>query len=193
MNVLLLYAHPVDTSFQAALRSMMLDRLKAAGHAVDLCDLYAEAFDPRLPAAERIAYHDPQTNAEGVRDHVKRLLRAEALVLCFPVWNYGYPAVLKGYFDRVFVPGVSFRLVDGNVVPTLRNIRRVVAVTSYGGSRLRAMLMGDPPRKLVGRVLRATVGPGARVSFLALYSMNRAGAEERRKFMSKVAGRMDAL
>ena len=45
---------------------------------------------------------------------------AEALVLSFPVWNFGYPAILKGFFDRVFLPGVSFDLLDdGGVVPAL--------------------------------------------------------------------------
>ena len=98
-------------------------------------------------------------------DAVGRLCRAaaaaDALVLSFPVWNYGYPAILKGFFDRVFLPGVSFRLVDGKVQPSLHNIRKVAAVTTYGGSRFRALLMGDPPRKLVNRLLRATIKPGA--------------------------------
>ncbi len=93
-------------------------------------------------------------------------------MLSFPVWNYGYPAILKGFFDRVFLPGVSFRLVDGKAQPSLHNIRKVAAVTTYGGSRFRAVLMGDPPRKLVNRLLRATVKPGAPVSYLAHYSMN---------------------
>ena len=80
--------------------------------------------------------------------------KAEALVLCFPVWNFGFPAILKGYFDRVFLPGVSFELVDGKVYPSLKNLRRIAAVTTYGGSRLRAILMGDPPRKLIKRLMR---------------------------------------
>ena len=75
----------------------------------------------------------------------------------FPVWNYGYPAILKGFFDRVFLPGVSFELVNGKARPFLHNIRKVAAVTTYGGSRFRAMLMADPPRKLVKRLMRATV------------------------------------
>ena len=59
-----------------------------------------------------------------MRAYVERLRRAEALVLSFPVWNYGYPAILKGFFDRVFLPGVSFELVDGKVKPSLHNIRQ---------------------------------------------------------------------
>lgn len=193
MNILVLYAHPVETSFNAGLHRTIVERLTAAGHAVDDCDLHAEDFDPRLTRTERLGYHNQRGRGDAVADYVERLQRADALVLSFPVWNYGYPAILKGFFDRVFLPGVSFRLVDGKAEPTLRNIRKLAAVTTYGGSRFRAMLMGDPPRKLVNRVLRATIKPGASVSYLAHYSMNLSTDETRKAFMAKVAARMDAF
>ncbi|MGF7004983.1 NAD(P)H-dependent oxidoreductase [Aminobacter sp. BE322] len=191
MKILVLYAHPVETSFNAELHRLIVQRLEAAGHEVDDCDLYAEDFDPRLTRAERLGYHEARSDGDAVASYVRRLRSAEGLVLCFPVWNYGYPAILKGFFDRVFLPGVSFRLVDGKVVPMLHNIRKVVAVATYGGSRLRAMLMGDPPRKLVGRVLRANVRPGAPVAYLAHYSLNLSTDRTRKAFMRKVADRMD--
>ncbi|TPI15961.1 NAD(P)H-dependent oxidoreductase [Mesorhizobium sp. B4-1-3] len=193
MNILVLYAHPVETSFNAGLHRTIVERLSAAGHAVDDCDLYAEDFDPRLTRAERLGYHDPRGPDDAVAGYVERLKNAEALVLSFPVWNYGYPAILKGFFDRVFLPGVSFKLVDGKVRPTLHNIRKTAAVTTYGGSRFRAMLMGDPPRKIVKRMLRATIRPGAPVSYLAHYSMNLSTDETRNAFMAKVAATMDAF
>jgi putative NADPH-quinone reductase len=191
MNILLLHAHPVETSFNAALHRLILDRLTAAGHVVDDCDLYAEGFDPRLTRAERLAYHDPRSAAEPAGPYVERLQRADALVLCFPVWNYGYPAILKGYFDRVFLPDVSFRLVDGKARPSLHNITRIAAVTTYGGSRLRAFLMGDPPRRIVNRMLRATVRPGASVTYMAHYAMNLSTDASRSAFMAKVGAAMD--
>src|SRR5687767_8524205 len=132
MKILVLYAHPVETSFNAALHRLIIERLTSAGHAVDDLDLYAENFDPRLTHAERLAYHDPRGPHDRVDPYVRRLLAAEGLVLCFPVWNYGYPAILKGFFDRVFLPGVSFNLIDGKVQPSLHNICKVVAVTTYG-------------------------------------------------------------
>ncbi|MER8867548.1 NAD(P)H-dependent oxidoreductase [Mesorhizobium sp. M0751] len=193
MNILVLFAHPVETSFNAGLHRTIVERLKAAGHVVDDCDLYAEGFDPRLTRAERLSYHDERSAGYPASTYVERLLRAEALVLSFPVWNFGYPAILKGFFDRVFLPGVSFKLVDGKVRPSLHNIRKVAAVTTYGGSRFRAMLMGDPPRKLVKRVLRATIKPGGSVSYLAHYSMNLSTDESRTRFVAKVAARMDAF
>ncbi|WP_189521145.1 NAD(P)H-dependent oxidoreductase [Mesorhizobium sp. M1B.F.Ca.ET.045.04.1.1] len=191
MNVLVLYAHPVETSFNAGLHRLIVERLSAAGHAIDDCDLYAEDFDPRLTRTERLGYHDQRGPADAVAGYVERLRKAEALVLSFPIWNYGYPAILKGFFDRVFLPGVSFKLIDGKVQPTLHNISKLAAVTTYGGSRFRAMLMGDPPRKVVKRMLRATIKPGASVSYLAHYSMNLSTDKTRKAFMAKVAASMD--
>ncbi|TPM38526.1 NAD(P)H-dependent oxidoreductase [Mesorhizobium sp. B2-3-4] len=193
MNILVLYAHPVETSFNAGLHRTIVERLTAAGHAVDDCDLYAEDFDPRLTRQERLGYHDQRGPDDAVASYIERLQKAEGLVLSFPVWNYGYPAILKGFFDRVFLPGVSFKLVDGKVRPTLHNIRRLTAVTTYGGSRFRAMLMGDPPRKIVKRMLRATIKPGAPVSYLAHYSMNLSTDDTRKSFMTKVAASMDVF
>ena len=193
MNILVLYAHPVETSFNAGLHRMIVERLTAAGHGVDDCDLYAEGFDPRLTRSERLGYHNARGTDDAAAPYVERLLRAEALVLSYQVWNFGFPAMLKGFLDRVFLPGVSFRLVDSKVQPSLHNIRKLAAVTTYGGSRFRAMLMGDPPRKLVNRMLRATIKPGASVSYLAHYSMNLSTDDTRKAFMAKVAARMDAF
>ena len=96
MRVLVLYAHPVETSFNAALHATIVKALNASGHTVDDCDLYAEGFDPVLSRQERLDYHDVALCRKPVERHVERLLSAEALVLSFPVWNFGYPAILKG-------------------------------------------------------------------------------------------------
>ena len=108
MRVLVVHAHPVAASFNASLFRMTVERLAKNGHEVDAIDLYAHGFNPVMSEAERLNYHNLETNREPVEDYVERLLRAEALVLVYPVWNYGFPAILKGWIDRVFLPGVSF-------------------------------------------------------------------------------------
>jgi putative NADPH-quinone reductase len=193
MRVLVLFAHPVETSFVAALHGAVVDALRAAGHQVDDCDLYAEGFDPVLSRQERIDYHDLDINRRNVDPYVERLLAAEALVLVHPIWNFGYPAILKGFFDRVFLPGVSFDLRDGKVWPNLRNIRKLGAVVTYGGHRWRALLMGDPPRKVLKRVVRAAIHPLTRTRYLALYDMNRNDDTVRKAFLEKVAAEMRAF
>src|SRR3954447_17126545 len=168
MRALVLYAHPCEESFVSALHLRVVETLRGQGHDVDDCDLYAEGFQPVMTADERRFYHDVASNRAPVAEYVERLRRAEALVLVFPVWNFGYPAILKGFFDRVFLPGVSFRLTNGTLFPALHNIRKIAAVTTYGGSRLRTILMGDPPRRHFKRSLRLNVKPGAPAKYLAL-------------------------
>lgn len=191
MRVLVLHAHPVKESFNGALYREVCARLAAAGHEVDACDLYAEGFDPVLTRAERLDYHDLSKNAANVDTHVERLMKAEALVLSHPVWNFGMPAILKGYLDRVFLPGVSFKIVDGRVKPNLQHIRKVAVVTTYGADPLRAFLAGDPPKRFAKRTLRYLVKPGAAFSYLALYDMNRVSEEKRRRFLSRAGELMD--
>ncbi|MEM7642597.1 MAG: NAD(P)H-dependent oxidoreductase [Pseudomonadota bacterium] len=184
-RALVLAAHPVPDSFNAALHAKTVETLEARGWDVDDCDLYAEGFDPVMTEAERRAYHEAPENAEPVQGYVDRLKAAEALVLVFPVWNFGYPAILKGFLDRVFLPGVSFHIVDGKLQPALTHVRRLAAVTTYGGTRLRAIGAGDPPRRCVTRAVRHVCQPRV-TKYLALYDMNRATDAKRAAFLNRV-------
>jgi NAD(P)H dehydrogenase (quinone) len=123
----------------------------------------------------------------GVKSFTDRLLAAEALVLVYPVWNEGFPAILKGFFDRVFIPGVSFKMEsDGAVTPNLGNLQKLAAVCTYGANRLSTFLLGDPPRRVVKRLVRAMPGHSITCSYLALYDMNRIPSEGRAAFLNKV-------
>ena len=80
---------------------------------------------------------------------------AEALILQFPTWCFGLPAMLKGFFDRMIMPGVAFDLSDpAHAKPMLRNIKRIVGIVTYGRPRYMALWMSDPPRKIVKRYVR---------------------------------------
>jgi NAD(P)H dehydrogenase (quinone) len=192
MRVLHLYCHPVPESFHGALRAAALAGLAQAGHEVDLLDLHAEGFDPVLGTEERSTYHDLARNRRGLEGYVERLQRAEALVVQFPAWCFGPPAMLKGFFDRLFLPGVAFDLEDpARVRPLLGNIRRVAGIVTYGRPRLAAWWMGDPPRKLITRYVRWFVAPGALIRYHALYHMNVASDADRRDFLRRVGQRME--
>lgn len=191
MRVLLVHAHPVETSFNAALAQEIRRALARAGHQIDDCDLYAEGFDPVLSREERLRYHDVPANRQGVENHVERLLAADGIVLSYPVWNFGMPAILKGYLDRVWLPGVAFRLEKGRVVRNLQRLRHLAAVTTYGARRWEAALAGNPPRRLVTRMLRNYAQHPPRLHYLALYDMDRIGADRRQRFLRKVGQAME--
>ncbi len=110
MHVLLIYCHPRVDSFCAALRDAAISALKAANHTVELRDLYAEGFALALSADERGQCYDEAPNLHEIEEHVSALQSAEALVLVYPTWWCGLPAMLKGWFDRIWVPGVAFHL-----------------------------------------------------------------------------------
>lgn len=194
MRILYLYCHPLDDSFHAAIKREAVAALQAKGHAVDLCDLYAEGFDPVLTAERRRKYHDLAKNREGLEEHVARLQAAEAIVLQFPTWCFGLPAMLKGWFDRVLMPGVAFDLSDPkNARPMLSNLRHVVGVSTYGRPRYVAWYVGDPPRKIVTRYLPRLTGSGTKVQYHALYHMNVATLPQRQAFIERVKAAMGRL
>jgi NAD(P)H dehydrogenase (quinone) len=195
MKVLVVYAHPVEDSFAAALRNEVVMALKARGHEVDLCDLYAEGFDPVLSREERIAYRSVAENRRAVAKDVERLQRAEGLILVFPSWWYGMPAILKGWFDRTWLPGVAFDLGPGAIKPLLGNLRLFGVVTTTGAPWWFTMLyMGNPNRKVLMRGL-ARLLPRRKVErfWLALYGIDQSTPGQRQRFLNRVRQRVGAI
>lgn len=194
MHVLYLYCHPLDDSFHAGIMREAVQSLKDKGHTVDLCDLYAEGFDPVLTAERRRNYHDLSRNQEGLEAYVARLQAAAMLVVQFPTWCFGLPAMLKGWFDRILMPGVSFDLTDPkNVKPMLTNIREVIGISTYGRPRWVAMYVGDPPRKIITRYLPRLIHGKARIRYMALYHMNVATLDQRNGFIQRIRKVMTAI
>jgi putative NADPH-quinone reductase len=192
MKVLYIYCHPLPESFHAAIRAQALAGLKRAGHDVDLLDLYAEKFDPVLSEDGRRHYHDDQRNKAGLEPLVARLQAAEAIVVQFPTWCFGLPAMLKGFFDRLFMPGVAFDISDPAAVkPMLGNIKKIAGIVTYGRPWRMAFWMGDPPRKIVTRYIKWFAARGARANYYALYHMNVATLAEREGFVRKVSAAME--
>ncbi|MEO8135214.1 MAG: NAD(P)H-dependent oxidoreductase, partial [Betaproteobacteria bacterium] len=97
MRCLLVYSHPVERSYCAALRDRAVKALVAAGHEVRVLDLYAENFDPVMSRQERIDYHTPAVNEQPVASHLRLVKWAQALIFVYPTWWYGLPAMLKGW------------------------------------------------------------------------------------------------
>lgn len=192
MRILYVYCHPVPESFHGAIRAEAVAALQRAGHDVDLLDLYAEGFDPVMSAEGRRTYHDTTRNRAGLEGYVERLQRCEGMVVQFPTWCFGLPAMLKGYFDRLMMPGVSIDLSDPpNVKVLLDNIGKIVGISTYGRQRWMAMYMRDPSRVMIKRYLKRLTGNRATVEYHALYHMNVATEPRRRAFIAEVARAME--
>jgi putative NADPH-quinone reductase len=195
MRVLVVHAHPKADSFNAALFHTVTDALIRRGHAVDTIDLYAEGFVPAMTTEERRAYHtDKPILSEHVRRHADLITRAEIVVFVYPTWWSGLPAMLKGWLERVLVPGVAFHFDEsGRVRPGLIQIRRIVGVTTYGSKRPYFWLLADTGRRTLTRTLRGNCRRLVRTTWLGEYDMDNATAAERAAFIGRIEARLARL
>lgn len=197
MRILLVYAHPCRESFVSGLKDMAVETLTAGGHEVSVVDLYDEGFSAVLTAEERRAYHDEGDNLKGIERHVELLRQTEALVLVYPTWWYGMPAILKGWFDRVWVPGVAFKMPAGPnqpLRPALSNIKTVTVITTAGAPNwFTWFYMGHPAKKVLMRGIRMLCAPGAKGRWYCHYSMDSSTPESRTKYLEKVRSALKSL
>lgn len=197
MKLLVVFCHPDPRSYGAALRDTALQALRSAGHELRLIDLYAEGFDPVLSPAEKMTYlPDTAKNIAAVQPHVDALRWAEGWVAIYPTWMYGPPAMLKGWLDRVFLPGVSFTVAKGKqrrIEGQLRNIRAFVGITTSGSPWWWLRWVRDPGRSLFTRALKPLYARGCRFTWLQLYNMNHTTDADRAAFLAKVARTLEML
>jgi putative NADPH-quinone reductase len=183
------HCHPLGDSYNHALFETIVAALAARGHEVTATDLYREGFDPALSGAERAGYYHVPYDDAAVARYTELLRRVDGFILCFPHWWFAMPAVLKGYFDRVWAPGTAFAhdLAGGRIRPLLTNVKVFGVVTSYGSPWwITRLYAGDPGRKVLMRALRPMCGRGVRSFYLAHYDMDRSTAGSRRAFVDRV-------
>ncbi len=194
MRVLVVYCHPDPDSFVAAVRDRALLGLRSAGHDVRLTDLHADGFEPAMSAEERSTHKEPGVTPE-LREYADDLAWAETLVLIYPTWWSGQPAMLKGWIDRVWVAGVAWEMRRGDRTPRpkLRDIRRIVVVTTHGSSKLANSLEGESGKRTVTRSLRSMCSRRARTTWCALYGIDLCSEDDRSRFLDRVESTLSGL
>ena len=186
-RVLIVHCHPLPGSLVAAARDRVVAALDRSGVEHRLVDLYAEGFEPALSAAERRAHLDRGAHPD-LAHHVDALAWCDTLVFVYPTWWAGQPAMLKGWFDRVLANGVAWDLPDGanRLRPRLRNVRRIVAVTTHGSPKYVNAVEGEGGKRTLFRSLRAMCHPLCRTTWLALYDVDRCDDDARSDFLARV-------
>lgn len=195
MQVVVLLAHPNSDSFNHAIAKRAVETLTSVGHQVHLLDLYALGWKAAMSADERSAYHGDNPVLDPlVASHVELLHRADALVFVYPTWWSSLPAILKGWLERVMVPGVAFVFDEaGKVQSALTHVRRIVGISTYGSPRRYVRSINDNGRRTLTRALRLTCGIRTRCRWLGLYAIDTASTDERAAFLVRVERRMRAL
>lgn len=130
MKHVVILAHPRPHSFTSAMAARYARTARELGHEVVARDLYAMDFDPRLKAEELPGSPGFRPGADVVQER-ERLKDADVIALFYPLWFNAPPAILKGYFDRVFIMGFGFTPAFGGAEPNLTGTR-LVSFTASG-------------------------------------------------------------
>lgn len=186
MRITVVHAHPSPDSFNRAVFTTVCSAL--SHHTVDAFDLYADGFQPAMTSEERVAYHGDSPIIDPlVRKYADAVDAADALVFVYPTWWAGLPAIAKGWLDKVMVPGVGFGFDEhGRVEARLRHIRRLAGVTTYGSNRWAVALTTDGGRRTIMRALRISTAVRTKKTWLGLYAMDAATADDRARFLTRV-------
>ena len=107
MNILVVFCHPREKSFSAAVRDQFVAGARASGHLCEIADLYREGFNPIMSERDMQQFDGVRMPDDVLREQ-ERINRADALCFVFPIWWYGMPAMLKGWLDRVWSAGWAY-------------------------------------------------------------------------------------
>ena len=189
---LLVSCHPLPDS----LCNHLVARVKRsfAGHPIEVehLDLYDSDFAAPLLAAERRGYFTGEFDASALGEQIAALQRAEILVLVFPTWWFGLPALLKGWFDRVWAPGIAFdhpTVPGGRITPKLGGLRHCLVVTTLGSPWwFDRLIVRRPLRRILKKALIGTCAPAAGFDMLSLYSAMALEQPRLNRFLDRIDG-----
>ena len=135
MSYLIIYAHPNPGSFNHAIMETITEELRHNGKGVKIRDLYQMEFNSVLKS-EDLAHMQKGSIAQDVKEEQALIRSAEMMILVYPLWWAGMPAMLKGYVERVFSEGFAYRITDDGIAGLLGG-KKVFLFTTMGAS------MGD--------------------------------------------------
>lgn len=194
MRALVVHCHPRADSYTAAVRDVVMDQLATRGVETRLIDLYREPFDPVLSVADLDDYEDTTLNTRRVGDDVEAVRWCDTLIFVYPTWWYGLPAILKGWLDRVMVPGLAFEMPEGgDIKPGLTHIHRLGVFTTCGASVWLTTYVGFPGRRTIMQGLGLLCARRCRKVYAAHYLMDSATPDSLSAHLDRVRRKTDHL
>ncbi|WP_421782001.1 NAD(P)H-dependent oxidoreductase [Kiloniella litopenaei] len=189
MKCLVVIAHPLEDSLCKHLAKETIAHLKAKGYEITVKDLYAENFAPALTHAERQSYFTENFDSSALELDLAQLKETQSLVLIFPTWWFSFPAILKGWFDRVWAPGHAYDNADNNkaILPKLDNLIEMKVITTLGSPRwVDLLVLRQPVRRVLKTAIRGTCASKCRFQMLSLYDSESLGKEKVDRFIGKI-------
>lgn len=130
LSTAIIYAHPYDKSFNHAILDSLTSAMGAENVPCEVIDLYRDGFNPVYQPEELALFSQGKYLDPLVEKYQNILRRAERVIFIFPIWWGEAPAVVKGFFDKVMLPGFGYVIRDGRMAPGLDMQQTLVISTS---------------------------------------------------------------
>ena len=189
MKCLVVIAHPLEDSLCQYLATKTVDHLEEKGYQVSVKDLYKINFDPVLSVQERLSYHEAKFDDTQLTADIEQLKQAQSIVLVFPTWWFGFPAILKGWFDRTWAPGHTYEHASENqpMKPSLHNLKEVKVITTLSAPWwVDKLILRQPVKKVLKMAILGGCAKNAKLTMLSLYNSQATTPQKVDKFVHKI-------
>lgn len=206
-KILIIQCHPLQDSLSYEISQKLQETLRLNSHEVILRRLYCQDdvsecytgkdFQPCLSRHERHCYNEDNIisdhkqgifESDDVKQAVEDLRWCDSVIFIYPSWWFSQPAMLKGYFDRVLIPGVAFEINSENkkISPSLANITHVSSITSFGRSYFEVLYIGDNGKRLLQNVFLKLCHPKCNFTYDVMYNSDKVSKDERSNFIKQL-------
>ncbi|WP_339692710.1 NAD(P)H-dependent oxidoreductase [Celeribacter baekdonensis] len=204
MNVLIVYNHPYEGSFCAAILAAVTKGLLSAGHEIDLMHLDADDFDPVMRSKDLRAFAMARNDPEAafalldprVQAYRDRLQAAEHIVFVFPIWWELMPARMKGFVDKVIFPGIAYDYTEKGstgMVSLLKRLKGVTVITTMNTPwYLYWLIFGNAIQRALMRGTFWKIGVKNR-TWISLNNVKGQTQAKRQSWLTQIEGRMRGL
>lgn len=132
MQHLIILSHPSPRSFSHQLKDALVKESIQRGWQPIVRDLYQLEFNPVLSANDLAQFKTGQT-PDDIAIEQELVAQSQLITFVFPLWWAGFPAILKGYIDRVFSYGFAYKATSNGIEGLLKG-KKVVVFTSMGNA-----------------------------------------------------------
>lgn len=187
MNILIVYAHPWEKSYNHAILQSVINGLKFNNHNIEIIDLYKDKFNPVFKKDEMAIYRKGEFIDKIIGKYQKKIKSHDYLFFIFPIWWGTMPAILKGFFDKVFLPQWAYKVDSKAIIHgMLNNIKGCTIITTMNGPNIFYSLVLKNPIKQV--LIKDTLKLSGinKNKLLQLGNIRNASEAKRKKWLSNI-------
>lgn len=185
MKALIIFAHPNPQSFNSAVCQKVKEVLESKNAEIKIKDLYQMNFNSNLSVADLQQLYNGQVPPDIAAEQ-EDVRWADFLIFVYPIWWFERPAMLKGWFDRVFSTNFAYRYTEQGAIEGLLGGKQAAVITTSGASRENMEANGVDKSIQTNMIKGSLEFCGIQAKHLNLYEVPRVSDEDRTQMLKFV-------